>query len=280
MIKSILVFTDGSEGGATACRYAMALAKGLGAELGGCHVLDSRMLEGPLMADVSGWIGAQPFSGQLKQFRDLMQQKGEAVIGALLDSAASEGLEIEAQLRMGHPARVILDEERRAEMIVLGRHGEHREMGGGFIGSTAERVARHSLKPCLVTPDVYAPIRKILCAYDGSSYAGKALHEAIELALALQTPLVILSVADGADPGAAREWAEDGIRMARAHECAAANLVLPGRPDHVIPAQADELGCGLIVVGAYGHSRIREMILGSTPHALIARSTKPVLLVR
>lgn len=280
MIKSMLVFTDGSDSGTTACRYAIALAKELGAELTGCHVLDSRMLEGPLMADISGWIGAQPFSGQLKQFRDLMEQKGDAVVEALADLAASEGLDIEVNLRMGHPARVLLEEEAHAEMIVLGRHGEHREMGGGFIGSTAERVARHSAKPCLITPDEYAPIGKILCGYDGSSHAGKALHEAIELALALQKPLVILSIAEDNDLRVAREWAEDGIRMARAHECAAANLVLPGRPEVIIPEKADELGCGLIVVGAYGHSRIREMILGSTTHSLITRSTKPILLVR
>ena len=280
MIKTMMVFTDGSEGGDTASRYAVFLAKRLGAKLTGCHVLDSRLLEGPLLADISGWIGAQPFSGQLKQFRDLLQQKGEAVIAALLNLAESEGLDMDAQLKMGHPARIILEEEARAELIVLGQNGEHAELTGEFIGSTVERVARHSVKPCMVTPNVFRPITKILCAFDGSAHSSKALHEAIELALALQAPLVILSVAESHDLALARERAEDGIRMARAHECAAANLVVEGRPDQMIPLKAEELGCELIVVGAYGHSRIREMILGSTTHTLITQSHLPVLLVR
>lgn len=280
MIKTLMVFTDGSDDGTVACRYALFLSKHLNAKLTGCHILDSRMLEGPLMADISGWIGAEPFSGQLKQFRDLMQQKGEAVLAALVSLAEAEGVDIEPVLKMGHPARVILEEELRTEMIVLGQNGEHTEQTGEFIGSTVERVARHSIKPCLITPSEFEPVNKILCAFDGSAHSGKALHEAVELALTLQTPLVILSVAETHDLRAAREIAEDGIQMARAHECAAANLVVEGRPDQIIPMKAEELGCGLIVVGAYGHSRMREMILGSTTTSLITRARKPVLLVR
>jgi nucleotide-binding universal stress UspA family protein len=280
MIKTLMVFTDGSEGGGVACQYALFLARRLGAKLTGCHVLDSRMLEGPLMADISGWIGAQAFSGQLKQFRDLLQQKAETVIDALVAMAGAEGVDIETSIKMGHPARVILEEEARAEMIVLGQNGEHAELTGEFIGSTVERVARNSLKPCLVTPAAFHPIGKILCAIDGSTHASKALHEAIELALALSAPLVIMSVAENHDRKHAREIAEDGIQLARAHECAAATLVVEGRPDQMIAMKAEELDCGLIVLGAHGHSRIRDMILGSTTNSLIATSHKPVLLVR
>jgi nucleotide-binding universal stress UspA family protein len=280
MIKTMMVFTDGSSGGTTAARYALHLARRLNAKLAGCHVLDSRMLEGPLMADISGWIGAQPYSGQLQHFRDLMQQKGEAVIAALVSMAEAEGVEIDAKLLMGHPARVILQEEAKTEMIILGRRGEHAELTGEFIGSTVERVTRHSVKPCLVTPDDFQPVNKILCAFDGSSHAGKALTEAVEMALALQTPLVILSVAENHDLRATRDIAEDGMRIARAHECPAANLVVEGRPEQMIQLKAEELGCGLIVVGSHGHSRIRDMILGGTTHTLVARARLPVLLVR
>ena len=80
MIKSILVCTDGSENGNTACEYAADLAVKLKAKIAALHVLDSRMLEGPLLADISGWLGAQPFAAQLDQFRTLMESKGEAVI--------------------------------------------------------------------------------------------------------------------------------------------------------------------------------------------------------
>jgi nucleotide-binding universal stress UspA family protein len=91
---------------------------------------------------------------------------------------------------------------------------------------------------------------------------------------------VIVTVAENGDEAAARECAEDAMKLARAHECVAANLVVKGAADEMLLGKARDLGCNLIVVGAYGHSRIREMILGSTTHQLIARSEVPVLLVR
>ena len=56
--------------------------------------------------------------------------------------------------------------------------------------------------------------------------------------------------------------------------------LLPGDADEVISAQLKELGTGLLVMGAYGHSRIREFILGSTTTALIRTCLVPVLLFR
>jgi len=153
MIKSILVCLDGSEHGDAACAMALHLTARLQARLLGLHVLDSRMLEGPLMADLSGWIGAQPYGAQLQQFRELMEQKGQAVVRAFDDRCSKAGIQAESWLKMGHPARVILEEEARAELVVMGQRGEHAEWMGGLMGSTVERVVRHSVKPCLIVPD-------------------------------------------------------------------------------------------------------------------------------
>jgi nucleotide-binding universal stress UspA family protein len=280
MIKSILVCDDGSAGGRVACDYAMDLAVKLKARLTGLHVLDTRMLEGPLLADISGWLGAQPFSAQESQFRDLMQQKGETVLSAFEQRARDLGLTPATLLRMGHPPQAILDEEARAELVVMGRNGEHAEWTGDMTGSTVERVVRQSLKPCLVTPAAFRPVRRILCAYDGSGHASRALHEAIELALALAAPLVIVTVLEEPAWEHARDVSEDAIQLARAHECAAANMVVEGTPDGAILDQAAEQNSDLIVVGAFGHGRIREFILGSTTTQLIMKSKLPLLLVR
>lgn len=280
MIKSILACTDGSEHGDAASEYAITLARQLKARLSGLHVLDSRMLEGPLMADISGWLGAEPFSAQLVHFRELMDKKGEAVMQAFSDLCEKQGVSADVKVRTGMPARVILEEETRVELVVLGQRGEHAEWTGDLTGSTVERVIRHSIKPCLVAPLACQPVKKILAGYDGSGHASRALHEAIEIAVALSVPLVILVVAEDGQEEAARGHAEDAMKLARAHECVAANLVVNGNPEEMIRAKAHDLACNLIVVGAYGHGRIREFILGSTTHQLIARSDLPVMLVR
>lgn len=280
MIKLILACTDGSSNSDAASAFAIILAKRLGARLTGLHVLDSRMLEGPLMADISGWIGAQPFSGQLSQFRELMETKGETIMQAFQDQCEKQGVTAETLVRMGHPAKIILEEETRTELVVLGQRGEHEDWSGGFTGSTVERVIRHSIKPCLVVPNADTPVTRILVAYDGSGHASRALHEAVELATALTVPLVILTVDEEGDAARAIEVSEDGIKLARAHECAAANLVVVGEPERIILQKASELDCSMIVVGAYGHSKVRHMILGSTTTHLIQHTRLPVMLVR
>ena len=280
MIKSILLCMDGSTHSDAAIAYSIHLAGQLKARLIGLHVLDSRMLEGPLMADLSGWIGAQPFGDQLHQFRDLMDQKGRAVVAAFAERCEQAGLPAENGLKMGHPARVILEEEARAELVVLGQRGEHAEWMGDMLGSTVERVVRHSVKPCLVIPDTFSAPERILAAYDGSAHASQALREAAELAVALNLEVVTLSVAEAGDQDKAARLSRDALALVGAHGCKARTLVAEGKSSTAILEHAERERCNLIVVGAYGHSRIREMILGSTTTTLLARSTVPVMLVR
>jgi nucleotide-binding universal stress UspA family protein len=280
MIKSILVCTDGSRHGDVACEYAIALTQQLHARLLGLHVLDSRMLDGPLMAEISGWVGAQPFGAQLQQFRELMEKKGETVIRAFNSRCEKAGVTAETWVKMGHPPKIILEEEVRAELLVMGQKGEHAEWIGDMNGSMVERVVRHSVKPCMITPDAFRPISRIMIAYDGSAHASQALHEATELAQALKVELVILTVAETDDQKCANDISKDAIELVKAHGIQALSLVVKGKPSATILEKAREEHCDLIVVGAYGHSRIREMILGSTTAHIITKSKVPVMLVR
>lgn len=280
MIKSILVATDGSPYGDAATRYGIYLARSLEARLAGLHVLDARMLEGPLMADVSGWLGAEPFTAQLVRFRELMEKKGQAVMDAFVARAADAGVPVTTKVLSGMPIRLLLEEHLRAELLILGRQGEHAAWANGGIGSTIERVVRHATKPCLIVPDTFRTIGKILVGYDGSPRASRALHEAIELSLALKAPLVIVTVLEVMDEAVARERVEDAMKIARAHQCVAGEMVVPGTPHEVLRAKARDLQCDLIVLGAFGHNRMREFILGSTTHQVVADSSVPVMLVR
>jgi nucleotide-binding universal stress UspA family protein len=281
MIKTLLACTDGSPHGGHAIEAGAHLARRLNARVTALHVLDARMLEGPMIASISGWIGAAPASDPLTQFRALMQEKGEAILAHAAATLRAAGVEEpETVLKWGHPARVILREELRAELVVLGQDGEHDEITGEWTGSTVDRVIRHSIKPCLVVPGPFTDIGRIMVAYDGSPHASRALREAIELALDLAVPLVICTVVEAGDHNRAMDHADTAMRLARAHECAAAHLIVEGMVPEVLLTKALELNCGLLVAGAHGHGRIREMILGSCATYLLNRATLPLLLVR
>ncbi len=280
MIKRIQVCTDGSQNSHAACEYGISLAQKLKAKLTGIHVLDSRMLEGPLMADISGWIGAQPYGSQLQQFRDVLEQKGNTIVDAFDERCQAAGINGEGTIRMGHPSRVLLEEETHAELIILGQRGIHADLIGNALGSTAERVVRQSIKPCMVVPTQFKPISKLLAAYDGSNYSSKALHQAIELAKALEVELIILAVAEGKEAAQAEEASREAMDLAEAHECQAISLV--SEDDHAaesIITNAEEQGADLIVMGAYGHGRIRQWVLGSTTTYVLTHTDIPAMMV-
>lgn len=280
MIKKILVCTDGSGHGTVAARYGISLAGKLQASLMGLHVLDSRMLEGPLMADISGWIGAQPYGAQLQQFRELMQQRGEAVIEAFNALCQESGITPESWVKMGHPSRVILDEEIRAELIVIGQKGEHADLMGDMVGSNADRIVRNSIKPCMVVGPVFRPITRILVAYDGSAHASQALQVAVELAQSLEAPLASVTVREhnhGPDPERA---VADCRTLCKAHGYPLETIIADGDPTEAILAEVAARECDLIVAGAHGHGRIHEMFIGSVATRLITTSDLPVMLVQ
>ena len=132
----------------------------------------------------------------------------------------------------------------------------------------------------MVTPEAFRPISRILAAYDGSAHASKALHEATELAQALKAELVLLTVSENDDQKRATEISKDAVELVRPHGIQALDLVVKGKPATAILENARDERCDLIVVGAYGHSRIREMIVGSTTAQIITKSKIPVMLVR
>lgn len=280
MIKSILICTDGSSSSITAAAYAIDLASKLQARLRGLHVVDSRVLEGPLMADISGWIGAQPYGNQLQQFRELLEKKGESIIDAFLKQCEEAGIQAETSILMGHPSNVILDEEQHTELVILGLRGEHAEWAGDMPGSNVERIIRRSSRPVLVVPDAAPAPGKILAAYDSSPSATRALHEAIDMTKTLHASLSIVTATEGIEEGRADQVAEDAVQLAADHGCEASASVQEGLATDAVLDISEKENSSLIITGAYGHSRIRELILGSTTSQLIAKSGRPVLMVR
>ena len=81
----------------------------------------------------------------------------------------------------------------------MGKMGAHAEWRDVFLGTNVEYVIRQTHKPVLITPSEYKPFRKMLIAYDGSSFADKALRSGAEIAQAMKLPITVVCVADKKD---------------------------------------------------------------------------------
>jgi nucleotide-binding universal stress UspA family protein len=279
-MKTINVCLDGSEHSNTATEYALYLAEKTESRITALHVLDSRWLEGPLFADLSGSIGAMPYTAEWSVFSELMEKKGAAILDAFSANAEGRGAPSGVELLHGHPVKVLLDQAKNCDLMLFGQHGESAEKNEWLPGSTADRLIRGAPCPVLVTPLNFSPITSILTAHDGTDAAHAALKKAAQLSNALSARLIVLTVIDKTTRDQAKAIMETAQEIVQAQNAKATFLIKEGDPETVIPAQVEAHGCDLLVMGIEKHSWLAEHLLGTLSLHLVHHSRQPVLLVR
>ena len=280
MFQKLMVCTDGSPYGDVACQYGFVLAKAFGAKVSGLHVLDIRMIEGPLLADISGAMGATGYFAGLPQFRNLMEAKGEAVCENFRSLAKAAGMEADCAMEMGHPVHVILGQEADQDLLILGQRGENEKFGRELVGSVADRIIRRTTKPCLITHGQFAPLHTVMAACDGSPISETVASLAASVAKAVGASLTVLTVADKLSLDAAQVIADTAGQTCREAGCVPKVVVANGHAaeailDHIVHEKAD-----MVVMGAHTHTRIRQWFVGCTTQKVLADSGIPALLVR
>jgi nucleotide-binding universal stress UspA family protein len=279
MIKSILVALDGSQHADSALEHALWLARRLRARIIGLHVLDIVSIEGSFLHDVSGSLGFEPYLDFSSKMREALQERGRVLLDAFTARCETEGIAYDTVLPMGIVANEICDHARTADLVVVGHRGVNEQFSTGLLGSTTESVTRKSPKPVLVTPLQFREITRPLLAYDGSQRASAALHAAAELTSALQLPLTVVHVGRD-DAGEGSRVLTEAQRYLQSYEVAVTAKPLTGPPHQRIVDVLRDGRFDLLFIGAYGHSRIIEMVLGSTTEYVLRNSGAPVFLAR
>jgi nucleotide-binding universal stress UspA family protein len=279
MIKSILVALDGSQHADSALEHAIWLARRLRARIIGLHVLDIVSIEGSFLHDVSGSLGFEPYLDFSSKMREALQERGRVLLDAFTARCETEGIAHDTVLPMGIVANEICDQARTADLVVVGHRGVNEQFSTGLLGSTTESVTRKSPKPVLVTPLQFREITRPLLAYDGSQRASAALHAAAELTSALELPLTVVHVARD-DTGEGGRVLAEAQRYLQSYEVTVTAKPLSGPPHQRIVDVLRDGRFDLLFIGAYGHSRIIEMVLGSTTEYVLRNSGAPVFLAR
>ena len=279
MIKSILVALDGSEHADAALQYALWLGERLRATLLGVHVIDIVSIEGSFLHDISGSLGFEPYLDFSSKMRDALRERGRVLLDAFADRCRERGLACDTVLAMGVVPNEICDQSRTADLVVLGHRGVNERFSTGLLGSTTEAVTRKSPKPVFVSPMRFAEIRRPLLAYDGSPRAAAAMHAAAELASALGLPLAVLHVGKDGATGADRVL-DEARRYLQSYGVECRTEALTGHANEKIIETIRDRGHDCLFIGAYGHSRIIEMVLGSTTEYVLRNSPCPVFLAR
>ncbi|MCO6415914.1 universal stress protein [Siccirubricoccus sp. KC 17139] len=276
-LKDLLVHLDATERSAARLQFAADLARRHGAHLTGLFVVDA-VLPALAAADAGG-VAAVGVIDALREEGLAAAAKAEAAFRACL---RREDLPGEWRQAEGSIAEVVTQHARYADLTILGQASPDGMPPGA--GTVIEQVLFGAGRPVLVVPyaDSFGvPGERALIGWNASREAARAVRDALPLLVGAGTATVLVVSPGGAagvhgeDPGAdiARHLARHGVavRVERSSgtEISVADILL----NHAAELQAD-----LLVIGGYGHSRLREWALGGVTRRLLQEMTLPVLL--
>ncbi|TNE62222.1 MAG: universal stress protein [Alphaproteobacteria bacterium] len=284
-MTQLLALIDGSIYADSVCDLAAWAAKRLDANIRLLHVL-GRNNPGHENANLSGSIGLGARTALLTELAEhdeqaakLSLERGRLLLDGAMQHLADAGIAgATGKLRHGDLVEAVQDFEDEADLIVIGKRGEAADFARLHLGSNLERVVRSAHRPVLVAARAFKPISRFILAFDGGDSAKKAVEHVASSPLfsGLACSLVMVG-SETADARAAlvaatNRLTDAGIMVDASFE--------KGDPEEAIKARVEEDGATLLVMGAYGHSRIRNLIIGSTTSEMVRSCLVPVMLFR
>jgi nucleotide-binding universal stress UspA family protein len=280
----IVALVDGSIYSVSVCDHAAWISQRTGASVELTHVLGRR--EAADTHDHSGAIKLGARTALLNELAELDAQraklishKGRAILEDASAILAKAGVtDITTRLRHGDVVEAVAEVEAGARVIIIGKRGQDADFAKGHLGSNLERIVRASHKPVFVASRAFKPISKVLVAFDGGTSAIKAVDQIARSPLF--QGLVVHIVTIGSSTADATKGLDNAKAMLTAAGIETDTSILPGQPETALGKLVAEAQFDLLVMGAYGHSRIRNLIIGSTTTAMIRSCKIPVILVR
>jgi nucleotide-binding universal stress UspA family protein len=277
MYKTILVHIDGSARQASRLRAAALLAVKHQAHLVGTGATGLSWTDYSLL---TGSMAAPVIGDDYQGLRDAVAAQIEEFRQAALHLGVSS---LDTRLVEDDTRYALLLQARYADLVVLSQDGPAERGLPSRVRGLPEHLALRGVRPVLVVPASYEgePIPGIaVVGWDGGTQALRAITAALPLlAHTSAVKLVVvnpdaLSDAHGEQPGAdmALWLARHGARVEVVVERTKATV------GDTLCALARGCGAGLLVSGAFGHSRYREWMLGGTTRELLERAPVPLLL--
>lgn len=283
-MSTILACTDGSLYSPSVYHHAAWAAKRMASSVQVLHMLNPHH-EDPKTNDFSGSIGFGAKSALLEELVELeaanariAQKRGQAILedAEIVLKEAGVAL-VETMQKHGKLSDEIATYEDAADLVVLGKRGNNADFEKGHLGTNLERVIRCCHHPVLVASREFVEPKNFLLAYDGGKSAQKALEYILREPLLKKLECHLITAGNTESLKAANAKATEQLKAAGIQ---AKSEVLPGAPEIVLVEYVKRIPVDLVVMGAYGHSKIRQMIVGSTTSDIIRSVHHPVLLFR
>lgn len=284
MTNILLALVDGSTYSKSVCDHAAWAAARMNAGVDLLHVLDRNA--NAAKSDLSGSIalGArtallEELSSLDEQRAKLLQLKGRAILDdarAIIEAAGQKV--VGAHLRQGEIVETVIEQEGPASMIMIGKRGEEADFASLRLGAHLERFIRASHKPVFVASRAFKPINTVIVAYDGGASSQRLVDHIARNPLFAGLKIDLVTV--GQKNRDTEKAQEDAKAILVGAGLEVETTILAGQPDEVLGKRVEDCGSCLVAMGAYGHSRIRAFVIGSTTTEMLRSCKSPVLLMR
>lgn len=283
--RRILVPLMGAARDASVLAAAFDVAKAFGSHVAGVFVR-------PDASEVLPYLGEGVSAGVIQEIMDASRDaanRAAASARASLDEAArkagaatldvaqaGEGVGASFHVRDGVSEEVIAQEARLSDLVVFDVPADSKDVA---IRAMLESALLNGRKPMLIVPHKFASIvgSKAAIGWDGGAAAAHAVSAAIPL-LARAQAIEILNVTSGPIDIVQMDRLRDYLRL---HGLSAAEHGINPGSQGTATALIDgatRAGAGLLVIGGYGHSRLRELVLGGVTRHVFANVTMPILM--
>jgi len=273
-ISSLLIATDGSVYADVATECGAWLAARLRARITVLYVIDARRLAGHFIRNISEILESFPSEGIADRVRDYYRKQGNEALKRAASICERYRVTCQTDLQTGNVVKMVADASVDADLLVIGARGEDEEFETGFLGSVAEKLVRKVNRPVLLTGLQFREFRRALLAYDGSAAAREAMKMLARLAAALEMDVDAVQMVE---EGESTTALKDVVSYFKNYPVRLSTHYLTGDSHAVIIEHAKEIGCDLMVMGAYDNRLADSLALGTTTDYLVRNSPVPVL---
>ncbi|WP_372980622.1 universal stress protein [Marinobacter sediminum] len=280
----VVACIDGSRAAPAVCDYAAWASKHMQNPVTLLHVLDEERY--PAEPDLAGSIGLGSREQLLDELAELDRKRSKLALEHghhMLDEAerrlkGAGVADVAKRQRHGDLTESLLALEKQTRLLVMGLHGESSSDRDIHIGSQLETVIRSMHRPILLVPDEFIAPKSAMLAFDGSPTAFKGVELLAGSPVLKGMPLHLVMV--GADTNDRWEQLKKAEKMLANLGSEITLAIRAGDVEPTLHAYQEEHDIDLLVMGAYGHSRIRQFLVGSTTTIMLKTAEKPLVILR
>jgi nucleotide-binding universal stress UspA family protein len=283
--QKILACVDSTAASDVVADYAAWAALKLHAPMELLHVLD-RHVELAAGQDHSGAIGLGAQEKLLDKLATedeartrVAREAGRVFLNRLRERAVASGVtSVDTRLRHGDVEETLAEQQEGSRLLVIGRAGSTASSDGAGLGKHLEWVVRSVNRPVIVTSDAYSEPSKVLFAFDGSGVTRKGVEMLSGSPLIKGLPLHLLMSGTTKAQGQSQvEWAMQFLKNAGMNATAE---IVPSGPQDAIAQALRTQGFNFLVMGAYSHSPLRSLFMGSKTSEMLKAFRVTTLLLR